>query len=83
VLVFVRTMGWLNFSKYPTSWIIILEWLIGNVVISETDALIYVVLSKAGKHVPYGDLVGTTECLTLYTRCRTNRGCYNGVQLYL
>jgi len=65
--------------KYPAFWIVILEWMIRNVVISEEDALMYVVLSKAGKHVPYGDLVGTTECLTLYTRCRINRGCYNRV----
>ena len=26
-----------------------------NVVISEVDALIYVVLNKGEKHVPYGD----------------------------
>jgi len=25
----------------------------------------YDVLSKAGKHVPYGELVGTAECMTL------------------
>jgi len=37
----------------------------GNVVISEVHVLTYVVLSKAEKHVPYGKLVGTTECLTL------------------
>ena len=36
-----------------------------NVVISEVDAFMYVVLSKAEKHVPYGKFVGTTECLTL------------------
>ena len=54
-----------KFSKYSTSWKIILEWMIGNVVISEVDAVMYVVLSKAGKHLPYGDLVGTTECLSL------------------
>jgi hypothetical protein len=29
--------------------------MIGHVVISELDALVYVVLSKAEKHVPYGD----------------------------
>jgi len=28
------------------------------------NALIYVVLSRAEKHVPYGELVGTTECIT-------------------
>jgi hypothetical protein len=28
------------------------------------------------------ELIGTTECLTLYTRCRIN-WCYNRVQLYV
>jgi hypothetical protein len=37
----------------------------GNVVVSEVDALTYVVLSKAEKHAPYGKLAGTTECITL------------------
>ena len=34
-----------------------------NVVTSEADAHIqvYVVLSKAEKHVPYGELVGATD----------------------
>lgn len=33
----------------------------GSVVIAEVHALIHVVLSKAEKkHVPYGELVGTT-----------------------
>jgi len=41
-----------------------LEPLTSHVVISEVDALTYVVLSKAEKHVPYGELVGTTECIT-------------------
>jgi len=36
-----------------------------NVVISEVDSLLYVVLSKAKKHVSYGELVYTTECVTL------------------
>jgi hypothetical protein len=49
----------------------------GNVVISKADALSYVLLSKVEKHVPYGELVGTRECLMLYLRCRTNRGRYN------
>jgi len=35
------------------------EMMIGNVVISEGDALKYVVLSKVEKHVPYAELVGT------------------------
>jgi len=37
----------------------------GNVVISEVHALVYSVLSEAGKHVPYGELVGTNEWLAL------------------
>jgi hypothetical protein len=28
---------------------------------SEVDGIMYVVLSKAEKHVPYGELFGTTE----------------------
>jgi hypothetical protein len=36
-----------------------------NVVISEVDAIMYVVLSKEEQHVAYGELVGTTECITL------------------
>jgi len=55
--------------------------MIGNVVISEVDALMYVVLSMTEKHVPKVKLVGTRACLTLYPRCRTNRGPYNRVQL--
>jgi len=29
----------------------------GNVVISEVDAVVHVVLSKAKKHVPYGGII--------------------------
>ena len=36
-----------------------------NVVISEVDAHMHVVLSMAETHVPYGELVGTTERITL------------------
>jgi hypothetical protein len=32
-----------------------------NVFMSDVDARMYVVLSKAEKHVPYGELVGSTE----------------------
>jgi hypothetical protein len=42
----------------------------GNVVINQAVAVMYVVLWKAEKLVLYVHLVGTTECLTLYTRCR-------------
>jgi hypothetical protein len=31
----------------------------GNVFICEVDDVMYAVLSKAEKHVPYGELVGT------------------------
>lgn len=48
-----------------TSWKIILKLMTGIVVISKADALTYVVLNKAEKHVPYVELVGTTECVTL------------------
>jgi hypothetical protein len=53
----------------------------GNVVISEADVRMYDVLNEVEKHVPYGELVGTTECLTFYSRCRTNRRRYNRVKL--
>ena len=42
----------------------------------------YDVLSKEEKHALSGKLVGTTECTTLYPRCRTNRGRYNRIQLW-
>jgi len=42
-----------------------LEMMTGNVVISEVDALMYVVLSKAEKHETYEELVGTSECIRL------------------
>jgi len=37
----------------------------GNVVISDVDAFLYVVLSRVEKHVHCGELVGTTESVTL------------------
>jgi hypothetical protein len=54
----------------------------GNFVIAGADAFTYVPLSKAEKHVPYGEIVGTTECIYLLMRHRTNHHCYNRVQLY-
>jgi len=50
-----------------------LEKVTGNVVISEIDALMYVVLSKVEKHEDYGELVGTSECIRLKSRCFKNR----------
>jgi hypothetical protein len=44
---------------------IILEKMTANIVINEVGALIYVVLSKEEKHVPYGETAGTTECTPL------------------
>ena len=54
-------------------------------IISEVDAVTYIALSKAEKHVQYVELSGVTECtrITLQTRCRKNRGRYNKVKLYL
>lgn len=60
-----------------------MERLLGHDVITEVDALMYVVLSKAEKHVPYGKLVRTIECIMLQTSCRSIRGCYNQVKLYI
>ena len=52
----------------------------GDVVVFEVHALMCVVLSKAEKHVSYGKVFCTTECITLQTRCRTNRYRYNRAQ---
>jgi hypothetical protein len=43
----------------------ILDRMTGNVVISEVDAVMFVVVSKAEKHVPYRELVGTKDFTTL------------------
>ena len=46
----------------PSSSVIyFLENYIGTDDISEVDALTYIVLNKADKHVPYGELVGTVQ----------------------
>jgi hypothetical protein len=70
-----------EFAKYSTSWQIILELMNGSVVISEINSLMYVVLSRLQKHVPYGELVDTTEHITLQPRCCANRGRYNRIKL--
>jgi hypothetical protein len=54
-----------GFSKQPIFWKIMWERMIGNVVISEVVSFMFVVLSEAEKHVPYGELVVTIESLTL------------------
>jgi hypothetical protein len=59
------------------SWKIMLATMIDSVLISKADAHMYVVLIEVEKHVPNGELVGTTECLMLYLRCCTDRGHYN------
>jgi hypothetical protein len=56
---------------------IMLATMIDSVLTSKADACMYVVLSEVEKHVPNGKLVGTTECLMLYPRCRIDRGHYN------
>jgi len=42
--------------------------MIGNVVITEIDALMYVALKKVEKYVSFGKLVGTTESIMLQLR---------------
>ena len=54
-----------EFAKHSTSWKIILEQITGNDVISKEDALMYVVLSKERKRVPYRELVGIAVCKAL------------------
>jgi hypothetical protein len=44
---------------------VMLDRITGSVVISEVDAPMYVVLSEAEKRVPHGELIGTTERITL------------------
>jgi hypothetical protein len=36
--------------------------MIGSVVMSEIDAVMYVILSEVEEHMPYGQVVGTREC---------------------
>ena len=50
---------------------------------SEVDAPTNVVLNKAEKYMPNGELVGTTDCTTLWMRCRTNQGHYHQIHMYL
>jgi hypothetical protein len=61
----VKEVDRVEFSEYTASWKIIFELMTGNDVISEVDAFMCVVLSKAEKHVPYGVLVSTSECVIL------------------
>jgi hypothetical protein len=56
-----------------------MKMMIGNVVISKVDSPMYVVLSEAEKHLPHGNIVGTTKCITFDLRFCTNHGCYNQV----
>ena len=52
-------------SKLSASWRILFVLMTGNVVISEVDAVLYVALSKAKKHMPYGEILGSRERITL------------------
>lgn len=56
-----------EFLELHAAWKILVQPMTVN-VISEVDALMYFVLCKAGKHMPCGELVGVTECMTLYLR---------------
>jgi hypothetical protein len=51
--------------KYPIYLKIRLEMGVGNVVLSEVDSLVCVVLNRAEKHVLCRELVGTRESTTL------------------
>jgi hypothetical protein len=51
----------------------------GN-VIAKVDAFMYVALSKTEKHLRYGELVSTRECIELWWIYHTNRGRFNQVQ---
>jgi hypothetical protein len=48
------------------------EMMSGNVIITDLDVLMYVILSKVEKHVPYRESVVTTECMMLQPRCYTD-----------
>jgi len=50
-----------------------------NAVISDVDALMYVVLKI--EKVPYGELV-MAECIMLQMICHTHQGPHNQVQVY-
>jgi len=49
-----------------------LEQMISNVIISEVDALVNVVLSKAEKYVTYRELIGTRVYTMLLPWCCPN-----------
>jgi hypothetical protein len=44
-----------EFSKSCASWKIIVQLVTGNIIISEVDAFMYVLLSKAETHMPCGN----------------------------
>jgi hypothetical protein len=39
--------------------------MISMVVMSEVDAVMYIILGRAENHVTYREIVGTTKCITL------------------
>jgi hypothetical protein len=71
-----------EFSEQPISWKIILEPITGNVVISEVDALMCVVLITVEKRMPNAKLVGATECMSAWPRCHTSQSHYSQFQQY-
>jgi hypothetical protein len=54
-----------EFAELPSAEKTIMISMTGNIVISEVDAFMYVVLNKGEKHVSCGKLVGTTGSKTL------------------
>ena len=79
---FSRLRRWLNSQNSLLLKKIKSEPIIGHVVMSAVHAAVYFALNNAEKYVPYGESLGTTECVMLYPRRRTNRGRYNRVRLY-
>ena len=55
----------IKFPIQPNSQIVELKRVNGNLDMSDVDAVMYVVLTKAGKYVPYGELLGSVECIAL------------------
>lgn len=54
----------------------------GNIIISEVDAFMYFVLCKAGKHMPCGELVGTTLYDIIAEVIITEFNCTSYLQLH-
>ena len=71
-----------EFLKLCASWKIMLHPMTGNIIISEVDAFMYFVLCKAGKHMPCGELVGTTLYDIIAEVIITEFNCTSYLQLH-